>query len=78
MVIKDKVGKGDVESRSESIARMAMEGLPEEKYDKRPEGSERLSYKIPWEEHSRKCSMARAKQNTQGTMKRSAWCQSGE
>ena len=79
MVIKDKVGKGDVESRGESIARMAMEDLPEkEKYDKRPEGSERLSYKIPWEEHSRKCSMARTKWNTQGTMRRSAWCQRGE
>ncbi|XP_024589497.1 melanocortin-2 receptor accessory protein 2 [Neophocaena asiaeorientalis asiaeorientalis] len=40
MVIKDKVGKRDVESRGESISRMAMEGLPEkEKYDKRPEGN---------------------------------------
>lgn len=44
MVIKDRVGKGDVESRGESIARMAMGGLPEkEKNDKRPKGSERLS-----------------------------------
>ena len=62
MVIKDKVGKGGVKCGDESIDRMAMEGLPEkEKYEKRPEGSERLSYKIPGEGHYRKCPMVCSK-----------------
>lgn len=43
----------------ESIDRVAMEGFTEkEKFEKRPQGSERLSYKTSGEEHSRKCSMA--------------------
>ena len=62
MVIKDKVGKGGVECGGESIDRTAMEGLPEkEKYEKMPKGSERLSYKIPGEEHYRKCPMVCSK-----------------
>ena len=62
MVIKDKVGKGGVKCGGESIDRTAMEGLPEkEKYEKMPKGSERFSYKIPGEEHYRKCPMVCSK-----------------
>lgn len=68
-----------MEFRGKIIHRVAMEGLTEkEKFEKRLEGSERLSWKISWEEHSRKCSMARMKWNLQGTMRTPAWCQGSE
>ena len=62
MVIEDNIGKGGVKCGSQSIDRMDMEGLPEkEKYEQMPEGNERLSCKIPEEEHYRKCSMVWSK-----------------
>ena len=62
MVIEDNVGKGGVKCGSQSIDRIDMEGLPEkEKYEQMPEGNERLSCKIPEEEHYRKCSMVWSK-----------------
>lgn len=71
--------KGDVGYGGEIIYRLAMEGLIEkEKFEKRPEGSERLNYKVSGEEHSRKFSIARMKWDMRGTTRRPAWCQGSD
>lgn len=42
-----ELGERNVECRGDSIDRVAMESLTEkERFDKRPEGTERLSYNI--------------------------------